>query len=156
MKAKIFFVILAIAIFAAAFLILSQQKDVEQGNLLEIRLVNSEGKEIKIFAEIADNETELATGLSGRGKIPENRGMFFIFPEEGTLSFWMKDMKFPLDMIFFDSQFNIVDINENAQPCRTVIGCPIYPSKKPAKYVLEINAGLIRKYNIKIGDRAII
>ncbi len=155
MKNKILIVILVIAVLAAAFLIFNQQK-IRKEDLLEITLVNSAGKEIKIFAETADNETELTKGLSGREKIPEDRGMLFIFPQEGILTFWMKDMKFPLDMIFLDSQFVIVDINENAQPCKTIQNCKIYFSKKPAKYVLEVNAGIVKKNNLKTGDNAIV
>ena len=156
-KRDLIVIALVLVLILSAGLISSKQnKKLEKGDLLEVTLVNSQEKQVKIFADVADNQSELEKGLSGRSKIQDDRGMIFIFPEENILTFWMKEMKFPLDMIFFDSQFNIVDINENAQPCKTIRECPIYPSKKPARYVLEINAGLARKNNLKIGDKAIV
>ena len=156
-KQNILMLAVLFAIFISAFLFLTQKnQEIEKTQLLQVNLVNSKNEYLRINAEIADNESEQLKGLGGRGKIPSDRGMLFVFQEEYILNFWMKDMKFALDMIFLDSQFNIVDIKQNLQPCKPDEACPIYFPQKPAQYVLEINAGLAKRNNIKIGDRAIV
>ena len=94
---------------------------------------------VTVMAEVADDEFERMTGLSGREKLAENEGMCFVFPTEGQHRFWMKDMKFPLDLIFVDSNFTVVGWHENLQPCYGV-SCGRYTSREPAQYVLEMEA----------------
>jgi hypothetical protein len=77
--------------------------------------------------------------------------MLFVFPAEATQSFWMKNTKIPLDIIFVSAAGKIVDIKNNFLPC-LVSDCPSYTSAVPAQYVLEINGGLAQKRGIKIGD----
>ncbi len=158
-KRNILLAVLLLLVFLLIFSFLSyQQQKIEQQQkkLPQITLVNSEGVQVKFSIEIANTESAREKGLSGRDSLPEGAGMFFVFDSEQPLGFWMPDMKFPIDMIFLDSAYKIVDINENAQPCETREQCPTFVSKKPAKYVLEVNAGLVRKNNIKVGDRAIL
>jgi uncharacterized membrane protein (UPF0127 family) len=81
--------------------------------------------------------------------MPESAGMLFIFPQEEVRSFWMKNTYIPLDIIFVDASREIVTIQSNTQPLSTE---PV-PSYKPAKYVIEVNAGFTSKHNIKEGDR---
>jgi uncharacterized membrane protein (UPF0127 family) len=64
----------------------------------------------------------------------------------------MKNTLIPLDMIFIDSSFKIIDIKENVPPCKQE-ECPSYPSREPAQYVLEVNAGFVQEKGIKLGDR---
>ncbi len=104
-----------------------------------------------VYVEIADEPHELNQGLMFRENLELDRGMFFVFDDERTLSFWMKNTLIPLDMLFVDADFRIVDIKENVPPCKED-PCPSYPSKKPAKYVLEVNAGFVLKNDIKIDD----
>ena len=105
-----------------------------------------------VYVEIADEPHELNQGLMFRENLELDRGMFFVFDDERTLSFWMKNTLIPLDMLFVDADFRIVDIKENVPPCKED-PCPSYPSKKPAKYVLEVNAGFTLKNDIKIDDQ---
>jgi uncharacterized membrane protein (UPF0127 family) len=85
-----------------------------------------------------------------RQYLEKNSGMLFIFPEERSQSFWMKNTVLPLDMLFISSELVIVDI-ATMQPC-SVDPCPSYTSKQPAQYCLEVNAGYVRSHKIKIGD----
>lgn len=75
--------------------------------------------------------------------------MLFVYDEPGDYRFWMKDTKIPLDMFWIDSNKQIVHIERDVQPSS-------YPksfgSTKPAKYVLETNAGFADKYKIKNRD----
>jgi uncharacterized membrane protein (UPF0127 family) len=64
----------------------------------------------------------------------------------------MKNTLIPLDMIFVDSSSKIIDIKENVPPCKQE-ECPSYPSREPAQYVLEVNAGFVQEKGVKIGDR---
>jgi uncharacterized protein len=103
------------------------------------------------FIETVEEEGQRIKGLSGKESMKENRGMLFKFEQEEYWSIWMKDMLFPLDIIWLDQNLVVVDLKENVSP-------ETYPSsfspQKPAKYVLEINAGLCEKYQIKINDQA--
>ena len=108
----------------------------------------------KITAEIADDDAEQESGLSNRDGLGTNEGMLFVFPYEDHWGFWMKDMHFPIDMIWTDSNGKIVHIQKNAQPCEE--GCDTYVPIAAAKYVIEVNLGFANKHNLKIGDPASI
>ncbi len=105
----------------------------------------------RVFVEVPDDREEFARGLMFRKHLPWNAGMLFAFDDEGTRRFWMKNTLIPLDMVFFDSSSKIIDIKENVPPCKQE-ECPTYPSKEPAQYVLEVNAGFVQEKGIKIGD----
>ncbi len=138
---------------AAALILGAKPKLMPQADLTPVAITNSNGGKIVFYAEVADNETERISGLSDREKIAENQGMFFVFENEAVAGFWMVKMKFPIDMIFFDKNMIIVDMYENVQPCKDASDCTVYYSKAPVMYVLEINAGLAKKNNIRIGDK---
>jgi uncharacterized protein len=100
--------------------------------------------------EIASTASERQLWLMYREYLGEWSGMLFVFPEPGIYPFWMKNTLIPLDMIWINSNNEIIDIQE-AAPC-TKDPCPSYPPKGTASYVLEINQGISKKYWIKIGD----
>jgi YVTN family beta-propeller protein len=106
----------------------------------------------RIFIEVPDDREEFARGLMFRTHLPWNAGMLFAYDDEETRRFWMKNTLIPLDMVFFDSSSKIIDIKENVPPCKQE-ECPTYPSKEPAQYVLEVNAGFVQEKGIKLGDR---
>jgi uncharacterized membrane protein (UPF0127 family) len=103
----------------------------------------------KIDIEIANTVAKREQGLMYRTHMAENHGMLFIFDKDQSLSFWMKNTVIPLDMIFINSKFVIVKIHKNAIPYDE----SQYSSEKPAKYVVEVNAGFADKYGIKEGDK---
>lgn len=113
--------------------------------------IQSDDSLISMEVEIADEPQEQAKGLMFRENLNWNDGMLFVFESERKQSFWMKNTRIPLDMLFIDKDFRIIEIKENIQPCKTD-SCPSYPSKFPAKYVLEVNAGFTAMNKIKIGD----
>lgn len=98
--------------------------------------------------EIAESDYEIQTGLMHRQSMQIDRGMLFIFPDIRMRSFYMKNIYIPLDIIYLDSHKHIVSIQENAKPLDETS----LPSLFPAQYVLEINAGLSEKLNLKVGD----
>ena len=106
----------------------------------------------RFSVEIADSSQEQALGLMFRDSMPADSGMLFIFPNEAPRSFWMKNTRIPLDIMYFDKDLKMVSISANAKPCR-VSRCPSYPSIAPAKFVLELNAGTASELGVGVGDR---
>lgn len=101
-----------------------------------------------IDIEIADDEYQTQTGLMYRDSMENNQGMLFIFPEAEYHSFYMKNTRIPLDIIYIDSDKTIVSIQKDAKPFDETS----LPSDAPAQYVLEINGGLADKWNLAVGD----
>jgi YVTN family beta-propeller protein len=106
----------------------------------------------RVFVEVPDEREELVRGLMFKNHLPWNAGMLFAYNEEEPQRFTMKNTLIPLDMIFIDSSSKIIDIKENVPPCKQE-ECPTYPSREPAQYVLEVNAGFVQEKGVKIGDR---
>ena len=101
-----------------------------------------------INAEISDNPITLTLGLSGRQSLDEDAGMVFLFKDIELYDFWMKDMKFPIDIIWIDSEKKVVGIEKNVSP-------DTYPetfaSPIPLSTVLELNAFGSEKFGIATG-----
>ena len=105
-------------------------------------------------AIIAKSDKDRMKGLSGRNSLDKNTGMLFVFDKKAPYPFWMKDMKFPIDIIYIDDN-KIVDIFENVpapQKGTPLYNLPVYKPKADANYVFEINAGQSTQNSIKIGD----
>jgi uncharacterized protein len=99
---------------------------------------------------IASTELQRQQGLSGQASLPLTEGKLFLFDHPDVYAFWMKGMKFPIDIIFIKDN-KIVSITENAQPATTEEP-QIYQPTGSINAALEINAGLSKKYNFKPGD----
>lgn len=117
-----------------------------QGNYVEIN-----GQKIPV--ELAETPNEQWRGLSGREKLDAGSGMLFVFPGKGVRNFWLKDMNFPLDIIWIDEN-TVVKVDRNLPP-----GGPApnesYSSIWPINYVLEVNAGFAEKHDIRAGDEVV-
>lgn len=107
-----------------------------------------------ITVEIADNDKLRTKGLSGRIELGKNHGMLFIFPAYDIYNFWMKGMQFPLDFVWIKDD-TVVDLTENVPFPRDPVNGPFdfYKPSLPVNKVLEINAGEIKRLDIKIGDK---
>lgn len=105
--------------------------------------------DIPIRVEIADSMMERTTGLSGREKLESVNGLLFVFPEADFHAIWMKDMRFPIDIIWISEDLRVVDIDRNVSP-------DTYPElfrpQEPAMYVLETNARYVDTFGIQVGD----
>ena len=111
--------------------------------------VELKGKRFTV--EVAATDEDRTLGLMFRDSLPPDHGMLFIFPTEAQRSFWMKNTRIPLDILYFDNSLKLVSVAENAKPCR-VQQCPGYPSSGPARYVLELNAGKAAELGVQEGD----
>jgi uncharacterized membrane protein (UPF0127 family) len=108
------------------------------------------------LVELAVTASERSQGLSDRPQLDHRRGMLFIYDQEGRYQFWMKGMRFPLDMVWISAQCTVVDITRNAPvpaPGQTLEDLPRYAPQAPARYVLEINAGEAASTGIEIESR---
>ena len=107
----------------------------------------------KIQVELAVTPAQHEKGLMYRDGLEKDHGMLFVFPTEQNLSFWMKNTYIDLSIAYVDKNLKIVDIQEMkaTTPVETKEP-PVYPSKKPAQYALEMTKEWFRKSNIKVGQ----
>jgi uncharacterized membrane protein (UPF0127 family) len=109
-------------------------------------------KEINLL--VAQTPDETMWGLSDFPSLPPDTGMMFMFPQPGIYSFWMKNMKFPLDMIWIDSDNRVVTIHENISPDTYYKNPPeLFLPTSPASAVIELPGGFIKINNLKIGNK---
>ncbi|MFA5999964.1 MAG: DUF192 domain-containing protein [Candidatus Paceibacterota bacterium] len=103
-----------------------------------------------ILVGVSVTPEELARGLSGRDSLEKNQGMLFVFDQPAERSFWMKDMNFPIDIIWLGMDKKVTHIEKDVQP-------ESYPATfsggSDALYVLEVNAGFSDKHNLRVGDQ---
>ena len=111
-------------------------------------LVNSEGKEITVKAEIASTFEERKNGFMFRQKIPDGTGMLFVFEEEQILDFWMKNTPHPLSIAYIDKNGKIRDILD-----MTPFSLENVTSSTNVLYALEVPQGWFGKVNVKVGDK---
>lgn len=114
----------------------------------DLRIISANDT-IAFEMEVADTEYLTARGLMYRSKLEENHGMLFIFPNVQPRSFYMKNTRIGLDIIYANENKEIVSFAKNAKP----YDISSLPSNAPAKYVFEINAGMVDKLGIKKGDK---
>ncbi len=106
-----------------------------------------------VSAEVADTEEARVRGLSGRTSLAHGEGLLFVFPEPGQQGIWMRDMLFPLDIVWLDSGLQVVHTVASATPDSYPT---IFTSPVPAQYVLELPAGTCAQYGVVVGVRATI
>lgn len=105
--------------------------------------------EERIAVEIADTPQERQQGLMGRTLLFDGQGMLFVFDTPDYYSFWMRNVNFPLDIIFISANSTIIGIRE-ADPCFSE-NCLLYVPAQPALYVLEVPQGYSAAHDITEG-----
>ena len=99
--------------------------------------------------QIADTPDRMTEGLQFQKQLSYSQGMIFVFSQPQIVAMWMKDMQFPLDMIWFDNNGNVVHIEKDLPPCSNNQPCPVYDGdRQNTRYVLEVTAGFVDKFNI--------
>ena len=107
--------------------------------------------DVPLEVQIADDEPRRVRGLMFQDQLPPDQGMIFVFDKPGLYSLWMLNMQFPLDMMWFDENGNIVHIEKDVPPCKTALEITTCQSVVPegeALYVLEVTAGFVDRNNI--------
>ena len=106
-----------------------------------------------VRVDIADTPTLRERGLSGRKLLLDDQGMYFIFDHPDVYPFWMKEMNFPIDIIWIGEHMSVVDITKSASPSSFP---QTFVSSVSALYVLEVQAGFAERHGIKIGDQVVL
>ena len=110
---------------------------------------------VSFQVEVALTAEKQAQGLSDRIPLAPRTGMLFVYSDERKRTFWMKGMRFPLDMIWIAADCTVGDVTENApvpEPDQSERDLPRFSPKVPVVYVLEVNAGTSQRYQIAVGD----
>ena len=151
----------SLSYFMAIFLLLSvackEDKKVVKTEVIsfkkegELSIFKSETDSLitQLDIEIANTSYETQTGLMYRDGMEKNQAMLFIFDEPAYHSFYMKNTRFSIDIIFIDDQLRIASFKERAKPMDE----NGLSSEVPVQYVLEVNAGLAEQWQLEIGDR---
>lgn len=123
----------------------AQQQEQNKTTLVSLGGVN-------VTASLSTTPDSQSKGLSIKDSLNENEGMLFIFESPQKYSFWMKDMKFPIDIIWINSTGKIVHIEKNLSPCYLLLPCPSYAPKNDSLYVLEVVSNFTNKFGVSVGD----
>jgi uncharacterized protein len=110
-------------------------------------------KNTTLVVDLALTPDQQSRGLSGREKMSENQGMLFVMHSPARYGFWMKEMKFPLDILWLDTKGVAVYLKQNLQPCLTILNCPTYTPDTDSLYVLETVAGFSQRHAITKGTQ---
>jgi len=147
MKARHIFLFLVLAV-AVGYFALSTSNGPRIGQPKTVGAVIIGSTEYTV--EIAKTDDERKRGLSGRDSLEAGYGMLFVFPKPDYYSFWMKDTKMPLDILWIHDE-HIVDIKVDAEPSSSSQPPTVNP-REAAEYVLEINGKDSEVYGFKVGD----
>lgn len=123
----------------------AQQQEQNQTALVSVGGVN-------VLTSLSTTPDSQAKGLAIKDSLKENEGMLFIFELPQKHSFWMKDMKFPIDIIWINQDGKIVHIEKNLPPCVFLLPCPSYAPNDDSLYVLEVVSNFTNKFDINVGD----
>lgn len=105
----------------------------------------------KFSAYIADTPARQAIGLMFRERLKNSECMLFIFNKPGSYGIWMRNMRFPIDIIWLDDCRKVISVKNAVQPAGSLEFTTYHPSAA-AKYVIEIQSGFIRQNKIKVGQ----
>lgn len=111
-------------------------------------------KDRQFRVKIANTIKKRRLGLMYRKSISKDEGMLFVYDDDSKHSIWMFNTQLHLDIIWLDSRKRVVDMFENAVPCRSIFDCPLHLPKKKSRYTIELPKGTVRAVGIKIGDIA--
>ena len=109
--------------------------------------------DFKLIAELALTQDQQTKGLAIKNHINESQGMLFVFQHPSIQSFWMKDMKFPIDIIWLGANRSVVYIAPSLEPCLSQSNCPGYVPNRDSLYVLETTAGFSHRHNVTVGTQ---
>lgn len=105
--------------------------------------------------EVAQDDASRARGLMFRDRLEAGHGMLFIHEREEPQAYWMKNTRIALDILYFDNARRLVSQQRDVPPCSAGDACPPYPSFRPARYVLELNAGQAAELELENGTELV-
>ena len=136
---------------ALAFMLLAVAACGGHGEAKPQAVIDTSGGEVVIDVEIADDDAERARGLMERTELDPDAGMIFVYPNDVSGAFWMKNTLIPLSIAFYAEDGRIVKILD-MEPCRAD-PCRLYDPGVPYRGALEVNQGAFDRWNVREGDR---
>jgi uncharacterized membrane protein (UPF0127 family) len=115
------------------------------------RLANVTVNGFHLLADVPTTDDQFQKGLDIKDHLKENQGMLFIFSQPAKYAFWMHGMKFPIDIIWIDSNNSVVRVEQNLPPCTIDLLCPTYSPDRDSLYVLETTANFSERHNVTVG-----
>lgn len=123
-------------------------------DFLGVRVQHTMSVEEAFFTvTVADEPHEWRQGLSGTTYLPDQTGMLFIFDQEDRYGMWMKDMQYPIDILWMNNDLRVVHIEENVAPETYPT---VFANDDPARFVLEVPAFTVETFKLDVGQRAYI
>ncbi|HBK56197.1 MAG TPA: ACR family protein [Xanthomonadales bacterium] len=113
-------------------------------------------KGARFLVEIAADDASRSRGLMFRTHMDADRGMLFLHDREEPQAFWMRNTRIPLDILYFDRHRRLVSASLRTPPCAAGYDCPAYPSRGPALFTLELNAGVAERLGVVEGDELVL
>ena len=160
MKSKIIKITLGcIGLVVGIFLGLTTTKQFSTGSIktpkgivhAEATVTSPQGVNISVL--VANTEQKRVSGLSGFPALSTKQGMLFVFPQVGTYRFWMKDMNFPIDIVWIDEMFQIIGRNDNISPQSFP---KTFTPPGPVRYVIELPANSALRDGFLIGNKILL
>jgi uncharacterized protein len=155
-------IIVAVVVYyyAGIMVLPGQQESQLQQTLIqeEIRSGNDSYQRVNItvngqslIADVSATAEQRTRGLTVKDALAENEAMLFVFNNQANHKFWMKDMKFPIDIIWIGSDKSVIDIENSLKPCNSGFLCSTYEPDGDSLYVLETVSGFAQRYGIVKG-----
>ena len=142
MKKYLFALLVLVAVAVLAYAVLPKEVDTTV-----MRTITIGG--VSLAVEVADTEILREQGLSGRSDLRSGKGMLFVFDTDGLWNIWMKDMQFPIDIVWTDVDGKVVTVALDIAPETYP---KVFSPSSPARYVLELPAGFAAAHGIKEGS----
>ncbi|MBC7836544.1 DUF192 domain-containing protein [Acetobacteraceae bacterium] len=153
MAVKIYIALIAVALVLATVFYITEPHDTPT-IMTQLAKTSVTVGSTTIEAEVASTPASRGKGLSDRASLLPGNGMLFVFEEEGSWGIWMKDMQFPIDIIWAGSNGSIITIEKNITP--STYPTAFYPETPRAKYVLEVPAGFADEHTLAEGDIIVV
>lgn len=134
------------SIFYSQDALIQKMKEQFPGRVVKVLKISNR----EIVSAIAETEKDIETGLSGQKELLDGTGLLFIFDYSDKFGFWMKEMNFPIDILWLDESLKVVDITENMSPRSYP---KIFRPSVSVRNVLEVPAGYVFENKIRIGDQ---
>ncbi|MFN7938701.1 MAG: DUF192 domain-containing protein [Bryobacteraceae bacterium] len=143
-----------VLIWIAASLVLTGCGSQPTGKIdaINMRQITMPGGQL-VQAEVLTRREDMMSGMMFRSTLAPDRGLLFVHSKPGRFSYWMHNVKVPLDIIWMDTEHNIVEVSANTPPCldSDPVRCPHFGGAEDSQFVLELAAGMAEKYGLRKG-----
>ena len=145
-KKYLFAVLVLVIVAVLAYAVLPKEVDTTV-----MRTITIGG--VSVAVDVADTEVLREQGLSGRSDLPSGKGMLFVFESDGLWGIWMKDMQFPIDIVWAGADGKVITVADNVAPETYP---KVFSPSAPARYVLELPAGFAAAHGIVEGSQIVL